>query len=75
MLDADNVNVKPWNLNNIKKYLKNDNWDSLSFNRDRYYDIWALLYENFKYHCWGYNDYNSCRQIKNRWFYGLRYMT
>lgn len=59
MIDADNVNHFKWNINLILYYLTKDNWDSLSFNRDYYYDIWALSYDNFRYHCWGYNDYSN----------------
>jgi hypothetical protein len=59
MLDTDNVNDKVWNIDLINKYLNNfdkDNWDAISFNRGRYYDIWALLYDDFKHHCWGYKE-------------------
>lgn len=63
MIDADNVNTSPWKIDNVTKYLDNDEWDSLSFNRSRYYDIWALLYGNIRHHCWGYNSMRSCQQI------------
>ena len=63
MIDADNVNISPWKISNITKYLDNDDWDSLSFNRSRYYDIWALLYGNIRHHCWGYNGMMNCQQI------------
>ena len=63
MIDADNVNISPWKIANITKYLDNDDWDSLSFNRNRYYDIWALLYGNIRHHCWGYNGMGNCQQI------------
>jgi hypothetical protein len=59
MLDADNVNDKAWNIDIINKYLNNfdnDNWDAISFNRNNYYDLWALLYDDFKHHCWGYKE-------------------
>ena len=56
MLDADNVNAKPYNVEVIKRYLDNSHWDCLSFCNNNYYDIWALLYEPIKHHCWGYNN-------------------
>jgi hypothetical protein len=54
MIDSDDVNTLTWNIDLIKYYLNNDNWDGLSFNRSNYYDIWALLYGDFKHHCWGF---------------------
>jgi hypothetical protein len=57
MIDCDNVCSPTWNIDIIDKYLNNfdnDNWDCISFNRDYYYDIWALLYDDFKHHCWGF---------------------
>ncbi len=56
MIDADNVNENPWNIDLIKDYLKQDTWDGLSFNRNNYYDIWALMYDKYMHHCWGYAD-------------------
>ena len=64
MIDSDEVNIKPWNLNYIKKHLNNSSkWDSLSFNRKKYYDIWALMYNDIVHHCWGYNSYKFCKSI------------
>jgi hypothetical protein len=57
MIDADNICITPWNTQLLSNYLHNvdnDNWDCLSFNRDNYYDIWALLFDDFKHHCWGF---------------------
>lgn len=59
MIDADDVNSNPWNIKVIQDYLTNfdnDNWDCISFHRKHYYDIWALQYDNFKHHCWGFGD-------------------
>ena len=55
MIDADDVNCSSWNISLIKGYLERDDWDSLSFNRKDYYDIWALMYSPFKHHCWGFS--------------------
>ena len=70
-IDADDVNISIWDVDIIKGYIDNadnindtnndtnnnynNDWDILSFNRYNYYDIWALLYEDFKHQCWGFN--------------------
>jgi len=64
MIDADDVNSEKWNVNIIKKYLKRSDWDALSFNREDYYDIWALMYNNIKHHSLGYgNRILDCHDI------------
>ena len=58
MIDSDDRCSNNWNIDIINKYLNNfddDDWDSISFNKKDYYDIWALLYDNFKHHCFGYD--------------------
>jgi hypothetical protein len=61
MIDSDDVNANEWNIDLLLYYLNSeiDNWDALSFNRDIYYDIWALLYDNYKYHCWGFGYFST----------------
>lgn len=57
MIDADDVCAKNWNIKLLNDYLHNfdnDDWDTISFNRDKYYDIWALLFDKFRHHCWGF---------------------
>tara|TARA_B110000977_G_scaffold200015_1_gene289142 strand:- start:903 stop:2669 length:1767 start_codon:yes stop_codon:yes gene_type:complete len=65
MIDADDVNTKSWNVNILPKYFIRDDWDCLTFNRERYYDIWALLYDNIQHHCWGYNNLDCCWKISS----------
>ena len=55
MIDADDVNVNPWDIRIILSSLKRDDWDSISFNRKHYYDIWALLYGHIQHNCWGFS--------------------
>ena len=57
-MDADDINIRKWDTNLIVSYLAKDTWDSLSFNREDYYDIWALLYEDYKHHCWGFGNHS-----------------
>ena len=48
MMDTDDVCSKKINIEILRKHLlNNDKWDSLSFNRLDYYDIWALQYYPF----------------------------
>jgi hypothetical protein len=54
VIDADDVNILTWNIPLIREYLSRNDWDSLSFNRNPYYDTWALYYHNYKHHSWGY---------------------
>ena len=55
VIDSDDKNINPWNINILKKYLMQNTWDALSFNRPFYYDTWALFYENIKHHFLGYS--------------------
>jgi hypothetical protein len=58
MVDADDVNEQPWNLTLIQYYLKESNWDALSFHRSSYYDLWALMYPPFRHPCWGFGGHS-----------------
>jgi hypothetical protein len=56
MIDCDNVNIVPWDIKVLYYYLhQNQDWDAISFNRPNFYDIWALLFDNYKQHCYGFN--------------------
>ena len=51
MIDCDDKcseNVKHWIL---QKYLRRNDWDSLSFNKKNYYDIWALSIRPYMFSC------------------------
>jgi predicted O-linked N-acetylglucosamine transferase (SPINDLY family) len=53
MMDLDDVCSGNININTLKTYIDNDNnWDSLSFNRQNYFDIWALSIEPYMLSCW-----------------------
>ena len=57
MMDFDDVNCKEVNVNTIRKYLKREDWDGLSFNTmPTYYDIWALSIWPY---CFSYNHFND----------------
>jgi hypothetical protein len=43
MMDFDDVCTNKINISLLKKYVDNDSsWDALSFNKSKYYDLWAL---------------------------------
>jgi glycosyltransferase involved in cell wall biosynthesis len=57
MMDFDDVNCKNCNPAIIKKYLKRNDWDGLSFNTSpKYYDIWGLSIHPF---CFSYNHFHK----------------
>jgi len=60
MMDMDDVCAGFMDTNVLKYYLDKEeqvedfyrgNWDSLSFNRNRYYDIWALSIDPYVFSC------------------------
>ena len=62
MIDCDDICSPKWNIDVINNYLNNydnDDWDCISFFRDDYYDIWALMFDDFKHHCWGFDNESS----------------
>jgi hypothetical protein len=57
MMDMDDVNCKELNIEPLKKCLKRDTWDALSFNTSPlYYDIWGLSIWPY---CFSYNHFND----------------
>ena len=67
MMDMDDVNTGNINIDILQNYLNNDTeWDSLSFNRDPYYDIWALSIDEYIFSCWHWSDiWINSMNIKN----------
>lgn len=65
MMDLDGAMGRMVNRSVIKGALeKNDEWDVVSFNRERYYDIWALRYQKIDTNVWGFGkDSNALVQI------------
>jgi hypothetical protein len=56
VMDMDDVCSGPMGLDVFKRAMdKNDKWDSISFNREGYYDIWALSIDEYVYSCWGWH--------------------
>jgi hypothetical protein len=68
MMDMDDVNFKEVNIEVLRKYLKRDDWDGLSFNTTpKYYDIWGLsIYPYcFSYNHFEYNKNHNYEVIQN----------
>ena len=60
VMDGDNVTPNSkFNYNVLRKYLDRDDWDGLSFNRDNYYDSWALRYYPFLNDCWNFGNHSE----------------
>jgi glycosyltransferase involved in cell wall biosynthesis len=54
-LDMDDVCAGQMDIEVFKRAIgREDKWDSVSFNRTGYYDIWALSIDDYIYSCWGW---------------------
>lgn len=57
MMDMDDACSFETNLEPIEHALnQSSEWDSISFNRPNYYDLWALSLDPYIYSCWGWTD-------------------
>lgn len=66
MMDMDDACYSPININVLEKHLKTNDWDSLSFNRPGYYDIWALSIHDYVYSCWHFSLDTGPIKYRNR---------
>ena len=56
MMDMDSACSGPMNLDVFKRAMeRSDKWDSVSFNRYGYYDLWALSIDKYIYSCEGWH--------------------
>ena len=60
MVDLDDVCATPIQIHHFKNIFKNKAWDSVSFNREHYYDKWALRYPRFVKNCWNFASRAEC---------------
>ena len=59
-LDMDDIINKPIDPMTIYNFMGMTNqWDAISFNRDAYYDIWALRFNPYLCSCWGFGSKSS----------------
>ena len=60
MMDMDDVCAGPMNLGVLETFLDKEReeedacWDALTFNRNIYYDIWALSLRPYVFSCWNF---------------------
>ena len=55
MMDFDDVCAQPPDVEVLKRVLARESeWDSISFNRPGYYDVWAVSIKPFVYSAWGW---------------------
>jgi len=68
MMDMDDVCSNYMDLEVITRALiKSDKWDSVSFNRTDYYDLWALSIDSFVYSCWGWHNPTEVVEIMRKY--------
>jgi hypothetical protein len=63
MMDCDNVCSGTMNLDVLKNNLYKDKWDCLSFNKNDYYDIWALSIYPYMFSFLHFNDNHKIHHI------------
>ena len=59
MLDLDDVCSQEMHIDILKKQFESERevlWDSISFHRSDYYDIWALSLHPYMFSCWHYQN-------------------
>jgi hypothetical protein len=60
MIDCDEVCSRPVKLEYLLYYLKiNTEWDGLTFNKNPYYDLWALSKYPYSFSCMHFKDWES----------------
>ena len=62
MIDCDDVSISPVNLDPLQYYLEDkqlSDWDALTFNKEIYYDLWALSKYPYSFSCFHFQDYKA----------------
>jgi len=59
MIDCDDVCSENINLKVLEKYLYRNDWDALSFNKEYYYDLWALSIKPYLLSCLHFDFKNN----------------
>lgn len=61
MIDCDDVSTPDVNLDPLKYYLTEGlgDWDGLTFNKEKYYDLWALSKFPYSYSCMHFKDWKA----------------
>ena len=56
MIDSNYIHDEELHPEILKKYLHRDDWDGLSFNKNDYYDIWALSIDPYFISMWHWRN-------------------
>ena len=68
MMDTNNYScVSPIDATVLSKILESDEWDGLSFNRDPYYDMWALSIPPLVLSCWHFHKAEKAGKVLNKY--------
>jgi len=66
VMDCDEVSSSPIKINILKKHLNNSNaWDMLSFNKNYYYDSWALSIFPYFINCHFFGGIGSHKYLQH----------
>jgi hypothetical protein len=65
MMDCNEMCAPPIKIDRFKKYLQRTDWDALSFNRNRYYDLCSLSMRELIYSCWHFQNPNTLALYQN----------
>ena len=58
MMDFDDVCSSEIQLHNLQTSLERNDWDALSFNKNPYYDLWALSIYPYSFSCMHFKNWN-----------------
>jgi len=64
MMDMDDVCSAPINIPVLKETLERNDWDSVSFNCNPYYDIWALSIDKYRFSCWHFVEEHNGMKVR-----------
>jgi len=61
MMDGDDVCSGKMRIDVLERSLQRKDWDALSFNRENYYDLWALSLKHLAFSLWHFEQPNGLR--------------
>lgn len=65
VMDCDEICTPPIKIDLFKSYLHRTDWDTLSFRRSHYYDLWALSTHDLIYSCWHFQKPHALPVYQN----------
>lgn len=67
IMDFDDVNAYGTLNLNLLDYVQLQDWDVVTFNREPYYDIWALQIDEFQVSCWHFDKPKVVEHIMQKY--------